>query len=121
VFRYRAQEGEKGTGWGGKRGWLPLSLVVKHGVENNEELADTGDERGLGVLTVSTQPQIKSSDDGIAANTCNRRHIQDAPNLGAAAPDTTTAAHASTVAVKWRQTRQCGDLLAVEHSQFETQ
>jgi len=68
---------------------------------------------GLGVLTISTQPQIKSSDDGIAANNCNRRHIQDAPNLGAAAPDTTTAAHASTVAVKWRQTHHCGDLLAV--------
>jgi len=91
---------------------------VKHGVENNEELAHTRDERGLGVLPIGAQPQIEGSDGGIAANTCHRRHIQDAPNLGAAAPDTTTAAHASTVAVKWCQTGQCGDLLAVEHSQF---
>jgi hypothetical protein len=45
-------------------------------------------------------------------------HVQDAPDLGASTPNTTATAHASTVAVKWCQPGQCGDLLAVEHSQF---
>ncbi len=92
---------------------------MKHGIENNQEFAHTGDERGLGVLTIGTQPQIESSDGGIAANSRYRRHIQDATDLGASTPDTTTAAHASTVAVKWCQTGQCGDLLAFEHSKFK--
>jgi hypothetical protein len=89
-----------------------LSLVVKHGVEDNQEFAHTGDERGFGVLPVGTQPQIESFDGGIAANSRYRRHIQDAPDLGAAAPNTTTAAHASTIAIKWCQTGECGDRLA---------
>ena len=75
VFRYRAQEGRKGRAWRGKGRWLPLSLVVKHGVENNEELAHTGDERGLGVFIIGTQPQIESSDGGIAADSSRRFHI----------------------------------------------
>src|SRR5450631_3132350 len=89
VFRNRAQEGRKGRGWGGKRRCLPASFVVNHGVENNEKLAHAGDERGLGVLPIGTQPQIESSDGGITANSRHRRHIQDAPDLGASTPDTT--------------------------------
>ena len=65
MFRNRAQEGRKGRGWGGKRRCLPASFVVNHGVENNEKLAHAGDERGLGVLPIGTQPQIESSDGGI--------------------------------------------------------
>src|SRR5205814_4993104 len=38
VFRNRGQEGGKERGWGGERRGLPVSFVVKHGVENNEEL-----------------------------------------------------------------------------------
>src|SRR5216684_1049577 len=52
VFRNRAQEGKRRSGWGDERRCLPMRFVVKHGIENNEELAHTGDERGLGVLTV---------------------------------------------------------------------
>src|SRR5216683_1121873 len=118
VFRNRAQEGKRRSGWGDERRCSPMSFVVKHGIENNEELAHTGDERGLGVFTVGAQPQIESSDGGIAAHSRHRRHIQDAPHLCASAPDTTAAAHISTVAVKWCETSQCGDLLAIEHSQF---
>ena len=77
---------------------------MKHGIENNQEFAHTGDERGLGVLPIRTQPKIESSDGGIAANSRYRRHIQETPDLRAAAPDTTTDAHASTVAIKWCQT-----------------
>jgi hypothetical protein len=101
VFRDRAQEGRKGRGWGGERRCLPVSLIVKHGIENNQEFSHTGDERGLGVLAIRTQPQIESSDGGIAANSRHRRHLQDAPDLGASTPDTTATAHASTIAVKW--------------------
>ena len=72
VFRHRPAEGRKGRG---ERGCLPVSVVVKHGIENNEELAHGGRERRLGVLTVATQSKIESSDGGIAANSRHRRHI----------------------------------------------
>src|SRR6266852_8917256 len=39
VFRNRAQEGKRRSGWGDERRCLPMSFVVKHGIENNEELA----------------------------------------------------------------------------------
>jgi hypothetical protein len=91
---------------------------VKHGIENNEELAHAGGERRHGVLTVATQSQIESSDGGIAAHSRHRRHIQDAPDLGASSPDTTAATQFPTIAVKWREAGQCGDLLAIKHPQF---
>ena len=95
-----------------------MSFVVQHGIENNEELTHAGGQCGLGMLAVGAQPQIESSDGGIAANSRHGCHIQHPADLGAATPDTTAAAHISTVAVKWCETSQCGDLLAIEHSQF---
>ena len=97
---------------------MPGSFVVEHGVENDEELTHAGDERGLGVLAAGTQPQIESSDGGIAAASRHCCHIQDAPYLRASAPDTTASAQIPTIAVKWCQTGQGGDLLAIKHSQF---
>jgi hypothetical protein len=99
VFRNRAREGRKGWCRGRERGGVPVSLVVQHGVENNEQLAYAGGERGLGVLSAGTQPQIESSDGGIATDSRHCRHIQDAPDLRASAPDTTAAAQFSTIAI----------------------
>ena len=98
-------------GWGGERRGLPVGFVVKHGIENDKELAHAGGQRGLGMLTIGTQPQIESFDGRIAANARHRRHIQDAPDLGTATSDTAAAAHVSTVAVKWCEASQGGDLL----------
>ena len=103
VFRNRAPKGIKGRGCGSEhRRYFPVSPVVKHGIENNQKLTHAGDEGRLGVLTIGAQPQIESFDNGIAANSRHRCHIQDAPDLGASAPDTTAAAQASAVAVKGR-------------------
>jgi len=118
VFRNRAQEGRKGRGWRAERRCLPVSFVKQHGIENHEKLAHASDERGLGVLTIGTQPQIESSDGGIAANARYRCHIEDAPDLGASTPDTTAAAHVSIVAVKWRAPGQRGDLFSIKHPQL---
>src|SRR5580693_5589119 len=72
VFGNRARKGRNCNSGGSERRCLPVSFVVKHGIENSEELAHTGDERGLGVLTIGTQPQIESSDGGIAADSSHR-------------------------------------------------
>jgi hypothetical protein len=80
-----------------------VSFVVKPDIENNEKLVHADYERGLGMLTAGTQPQIQSSDGGIAANPSH----QDAPDLSASTPDTTAAAQFSTIAVEWRQPSQC--------------
>src|ERR1700693_4063626 len=89
VLNIRAQEVRKGCGRGSERRSTPGSFVVEHGVENDEELTHAGDERGLGALAAATQPQIESSDGGIAADSRHCCHIQDAPCLRASAPDTT--------------------------------
>src|ERR1700693_6527616 len=81
VLNIRAQGVRKGCGRGSERRSTPGSFVVEHGVENNEELTHAGDERGFGVLTVGTQPQIESFDGRIAADSRHCRHIQDAPDL----------------------------------------
>src|SRR6185437_5140703 len=97
-----------------ERGCLPVRFVAKHGVQDDEKLAHARGEGRFGMLAAGAQPQIESSDSRIAANSRHRRHIQDAPDLGASAPDTTAAAHASTVAVKWRQPGESGDLFAIK-------
>ena len=86
-----------------------MSFVVQHGIENNEELAHAGGERGFGVLTIGPQPQTESSDGGITTDSRHCRHIQDAPDLGASTPDTPAAAQFSTIADKWcHQALQAG-------------
>ena len=75
MLRNLANAGRKGSGWEGKGRCLPGSFVVKHGIENNQKLAHAGDERGLGMLSVGTQPPIEDSDSGIAPHACHRCHI----------------------------------------------
>jgi len=62
--------------------------------------------------------QIKGSDDRIAADSRDRRHVKDAPDFGASAPDATAAAQSAAVTIKGRQAGQCRDLLAIQRSQF---
>ena len=95
-----------------------MSFVAKHGIENNEQLAHAGGKCTFGVLTPGAQLQIKSPDDRIAADSRHGRHVEDAPDLGASAPDATAAAQRTAVTIKRGQAGQCRDLLAIQHSQF---
>ena len=108
VFRNRAQEGRKGRGRERECGCLPRCLVVEHGIENHEQLAHAGGERRFRIFPARSQLGVKILDDWIAAHSRHRRHIQDAPDLRATAPDTTAAAQFSTIAVKWCQPGQGG-------------
>jgi hypothetical protein len=74
--------GEKGKRLERWRRCLPVSFVVKHSIKNNEELTHAGGKRRLGMLAVGAQPQIESSDGGIAANSRHGCHIQHPPDLG---------------------------------------
>ena len=95
-----------------------MSLGTKHGIENNQQLADAGGKCTFGVLTPGAQLQMKGPDDRIAADSRHSRHVEDAPNLGASAPDATAATQSTAVTIKGRQAGQCRDLLAIQHSQF---
>src|ERR1700738_4836967 len=63
VFRNRAQEGRKGRHRGRERRCLPVSFVVKHGIENYEELAHAGGKRRLGIFPARPQLGVKILDD----------------------------------------------------------
>ena len=95
-----------------------MSLVAKHCIENDEQLAHARGKGWLGMLAPGAQPQIEDSDGRIAADCRDRCHVQDAPDLGASAPNTTSAVQATAITVKRRQARQGGDLLAIEFSQL---
>ena len=87
-------------------------------MENNEKLAHASDERGLGVLPIGAQPQIESCDGG---DCCE--HLPPSPYTGRAErgrghPRYNGCRACFRYRVKWCQTGQCGDLLAVEHTQF---
>ena len=97
---------------------MPVSIVVKHGVENHEEFAHAGGERRFRIFPARTQLGVKILDDWIGANRGDNGHIQDAPDLGAPAPDTAASVQASAVTVKWRQSGQRGDLFAIKCSQL---
>ena len=97
---------------------MPVSFVVQHGVENHEELAHAGGESRFRVFTACPQLGVKILDDWIGTNRGDHGHVQDAPDLGATAPDTTAAAQATAVAVKGRQPGQRGDLFAIKCAQL---
>ena len=61
---------------------------------------------------------VKILDEGIGTNGGDHRHVEDAPNLSASAPDATAAAQTAAVAVKRRQAGQCRNLFALECPQF---
>ncbi len=80
----------------------PRGFAAKHSIEDAEELAHAGYERGLGVLTAGAEPQVKRFDGRVTADSGHGGHIQDAPYLRAATPDTTAAAQTPTITIKRR-------------------
>ena len=93
-----------------------MSFAAKHSVENYKQLAHAGGKCWFGKLTPGAQLQIKGFDGRIAADSRDRCHVQDSPDLRASAPYATAAAQAAAVPVERRQARQRGDLLAIERS-----
>jgi hypothetical protein len=61
---------------------------------------------------------VKVLDDRIGTDRGDHSHIQDAPDPGATTPDTTAFAQATAVAVKGRQSGQCGDLFTIKCAQL---
>jgi DNA-binding winged helix-turn-helix (wHTH) protein len=118
VFRNRAPRGINGGGGERKGSGVPVSIAVQHGVENDEEFAHAGGERRLRVFPACPQLSVKVLDDRIGTHGGDHGHVQNAPDLSAATPDTTTAAQFSTVAVKGRQAGQRSDLFAIKLAQF---
>ena len=84
-----------------------MSFAANHGIKNNQQLAHAGGKCTFGVLTPGAQLQIKGSDDRIAADSRHRRHVKDASDLSASAPDATAAAQGAAVTIKGRQAGQC--------------
>ena len=72
----------------------------------------------LGYFPRARQLGVKILDDWIGADRGDYGHIQDAPDLGAPAPDTAAAVQAPTVTVKWRQSGQGGNLFTIKCSQL---
>ena len=68
-----------------------MSFVAQHGIENDQQLAHAGGKRRFGMFAPGAQAQIENSDGWIAADSRHRRHVQYPPDLGASAPDATTA------------------------------
>jgi hypothetical protein len=95
-----------------------MSFAAKHRIEYDGQLTHAGDKCRFGMLAAGAQPQVEGSDGQIAADSCDRRQVQDAPDLGASAPYETAAAHAAAISIERRQASQRGDLLAIESSQL---
>jgi len=53
-----------------------VSLVAKHGIKNDEQLAHAGGKGRLGMFAPGAQPQVEGSDGRIAADCRDRRHVE---------------------------------------------
>ena len=92
MFRNRTQEGRNRCSRGGERGGVPVSFVVQHGVENDEQLAHAGGKGRFRVFPARPQLSVKVLDDRVGTNRGDHGHVENAPDLRASAPDATAAA-----------------------------
>ena len=60
MFRNRASR-DKGLRWRSERGGVPVSIVVKHGVEHHEEFAEAGGKSRFRIFPASSQLSVKNS------------------------------------------------------------
>ena len=97
---------------------MPVSIVVKHGVENHEEFAQAGGKSRFRIFPASWQLSVRILDEAIGTNGVEHGHVEDAPNAERVRPRCTAAAQTTAVTVKRRQAGQCRNLFALECSQF---
>ena len=90
-----------------------MSIGSKHCIKNDEQLDHAGAKCWLGVLTPGAQLEIKGPDNRIAADSRHGRHVKDAPNLCASAPDATDAARSTAVTIEGAWPTSACDLLAI--------
>jgi hypothetical protein len=102
---------------------IPGGIVPEHGVEDDEQLTHAGGDDDFGLLGTSIwgalgQSLRKGADAFVAASGAESRHVQGVPDGDASAPDGSCSGESSAVVIEGRHADQCGDLLAVELSQF---
>jgi hypothetical protein len=95
-----------------------MSFAAKHRVEDHKQLAHARRESPFGVLTSGPQLQIKGSDDRIAADSRDRLHVKDAPDLGASAQMQRLPRRAPLSRLKGARPASAAIWLAIQRSQF---
>ena len=102
---------------------IPGGIILEHGVENDEQLAQAGGENDLGLFACSTrgglrQSQGKRSDVFVAAFSAEGGHVQGIPDGAASSADGSDPHELSTLVIEGSHADQCGNLLAIELSPF---
>src|SRR5215471_338703 len=92
--------------------------MFDHRIENCQKLSHTSDQSDLWGFASITQPFVESSDQSITSAGNQSSHVKNCPYTSSAAPDGTTAAQGTAVAIEWCNADQSSDLFTVELSEF---
>ena len=93
---------------------FPRSVVLKHGVEDDEKLSHAGSDDYLRLFALGGKSVAKSADHWVVAPCRKCRHVQHMTHGGPATLDAATATVASAVVIKGCHADQGGNRLAIE-------
>lgn len=92
--------------------------VPYHRIQRRHHFSDTGSQRHLLVLAGRDQALVVGPDNRVVLNGGQRRHVQNGPHAGPAAPDPPFALQFAAVPVIGRHAGEGGDLLVAEPAQL---
>lgn len=92
--------------------------MFEHRVKDNEKLAHAGGQSDLWSFSGRAKTLVEGFEDRIAAHSDNGAHVQRRTNVAAAAGDRALALPGSAFSIERCNTDQCGDLAAVELTEF---
>ena len=95
-------------------GGVPSSIILRHGVQDDEHFAHAGDHCDFMGLASGDEALIKGANDWIAAPCGYGSHVEGLSNLCTPAPDAPLAFEFAAVAIEGSHTHQGADLLAVQ-------
>src|SRR3972149_1190047 len=98
--------------------WSPRSLMLKHGVEDGQQLAHAGGECQLLGLACSQQTLVEGPNHWVEASSDQGSHVEGRPYRGASAPDGAFPPPGATIPVEGGYPHQGAELPAGQGPQF---
>src|SRR5260370_15726760 len=90
----------------------------EHGIGEDDEAAEHGDERQLGRFAVGDEPLVKGTQHRIVSASSDGRHVEDAAHGRSTAVDSCRSAHGAAFADEWSNTDECGCRFVVDPAEF---
>lgn len=97
---------------------FPVGVGFDHGVEGGEEFSHAGGDGFFERFSGGGEALVEGLDGGVAAECGEGGHVKCGADVSASSPDGALSFELSAVVVEGCESGECGDLFAIELSEF---